>query len=238
LHASGSIPSTTHDAFGPAGVIRTRSIGDRQPVAKELQVRQPAGPARLAATSTARQCARSSRAAPSVQVMKAPRIRHARAPLAIGCMLLAGCGGNVGFIAPAAKPSAATIAQIRSVVERFGAAMAVGNGPLACSLLDASAQQQIADDLTNGPAPEVGATLTLCDQAIATTGAQLNRDQRAVLGSLSVGQINVDQQTATIEPSQITSTAGAVSLGQSGDSSTSSVGLIEQSGGWLIDSVD
>jgi hypothetical protein len=170
--------------------------------------------------------------------MTSPRLRHAIAPLALGAVLLGGCGGSVGFIAPAPRPSPTTLAQIRSVIDRFGAAMAVGNGPVACSLLDASAQQEIAAQAANGQVPGGQTTLVLCDQTIATIGAHLDSDQRAVLSSLSVGQIIVDQQTATIDPSQITSSAGAAPLSQSGDSSTSSVGLIEQSGGWLIDSVN
>jgi hypothetical protein len=168
----------------------------------------------------------------------AHQIKHGLAPLVAGCTLFAGCGGSVGFIAATPKPSAGTLTQITSVLERFGAAMAAGNGPLACSLLDSSAQQQIAEEFTNGQAAGAQTTLALCDEAIAATGAQLNRDQRAVLGSLTIGQVSVEQQTATIEPSQITSTAGAVSLSQSGDSSTSSVALTEQSGRWLIDSID
>jgi hypothetical protein len=169
--------------------------------------------------------------------MTAARLKLTLALLTTGALALGGCGGNVDFNAPPPSPSPHALAQIRSVVERFGSAMATGNGPAGCALLDASAQQQIAGELTEGQ-PTNSSTLTLCEQAIAAVAGQLSASQRAVLSSLQVGEVSVEQQTAAIDPSQITSTAGAVALSHSADASSSSVGLVEQGGQWLIDSVD
>lgn len=169
--------------------------------------------------------------------MTARHLTRALAPLVAGALALGGCGGDVGFSAPAPKSSPQALAQIRVVVQRFGAAMATGNGPAACALLDASAQQQLADELSEGQT--TGASnQSLCEQAIATIAAHLTASQRAVLSSLRVEQVSIDGQTATIEPTQITSAAGAAALSQSDDASTSNVDLVMQGGQWLIDSVD
>jgi hypothetical protein len=157
--------------------------------------------------------------------------------LVAGALALGGCGGGVGFSAPPRRSSPRAQARIRAVVQRFGAAMATGNGPAACALLDASAQQQLGVELTEGQ-PTGASSAALCQQAITTIAGQLTASQRQVLSSLSVGQVSVDQQSATIDPSQITSTAGRAALSQSDDASTSSVDLIEQGGQWLIDSVN
>jgi len=151
---------------------------------------------------------------------------------------IAGCGGSVGFAPPPAAPSSATLTQIRSVATGFARAMAGSEGSSACALLDAQAQQQIAHQLTEGQSDGSLSNVELCQQAIATIGAQLSRAERAVLDTVQIGKITVEQDTATIDPSQITSPDGGAPRAGTPDQFDSSVTLVLQNGQWLIDSVE
>lgn len=148
---------------------------------------------------------------------------------------IAGCGGSVGFAPPPAAPSSATLAQIRSVVTSFARAMAGGQGSSACALLDAEAQQQIAQQVTNGQNDGSLSNVELCQQAISTVGAQLSRAERTVLDTVRIGEITVEQENATIDPSQITSPDGGAPRNEA--ATQLDVGLVLQNGRWLIDSL-
>lgn len=151
---------------------------------------------------------------------------------------IAGCGGSVGIAARPAAPSSATLAQIRSVITSFARAMAGGQGSSACALLDAQAQQQIARQMTNGQSDGSLSNVELCQQAIASAGAQLSRPERAVLDTIQIGRVTVDQDTANVNPNQITSPASRALPAQSANQFDSPVGLVLQNGQWLIDSLE
>ncbi len=151
---------------------------------------------------------------------------------------IAGCGGSVGFTAPPAAPSSATLAQIRSVIAGFARAMAGGEGSSACALMDAQAQQQIAQQVTNGQSDGSLSNAELCQQAITTVGAQLSRAERAVLDTVQVGKITVEQDTATVDPSQITSPDSGSPRAEAASRFDSPVHLVLQNGQWLIDSLE
>lgn len=151
---------------------------------------------------------------------------------------IAGCGAGVGVDAPPTAPSSGTLAQVRSVITGFARAMARGNGPSACALMDVQAQTQIAQEATNGLIDGSLPAAQLCQQAIAAFAARLDGAERAVLDSVRVGHVTVEQDTATVDPSQITSPAGGAPLSETGAESGSPMTLALQNGQWLIDSFD
>jgi hypothetical protein len=162
-----------------------------------------------------------------------------RAATLTTAIAIAGCGGSVGFAPPpAAAPSSATLGQIRSVITGFARAMAGGQGSSACALLDAQAQQQIAQQMSNGQSDDSLSNVELCQQAIATAGAQLSRDERAVLDTIQIGSVTVEQDAANVEPSQITSPDSRALPAQTTNQFNSPVGLVLQNGQWLIDSLE
>jgi hypothetical protein len=155
----------------------------------------------------------------------------------VAALVLAGCGGSVGLAPTSAPPSRSELASVRATLTQFAAAMAAGNGAQACALLDSGVQQQLAG--LSAAAADAGnpTSLQLCEQTIASVSARLTSRERAILDSIHVGEISVDQNSATVDPQQIASPDGNASLGGSGDAGASEIELTFEGGRWQIDSL-
>ncbi len=168
---------------------------------------------------------------------KLPTSRRRLAALAPIAVLLAGCGGSIGFAPQAAPPASVAAQEVRHVIVAFARAMATGHAQQACSLLDAGGQQSVAAELAETSGDATTSIRSLCDEAIALTAQGLSAHDRTVLNTLRVGQVTITADTATVATTQLTSPNGTIGAGNdpaAGDTMT----LIKTGHRWLIDTLD
>jgi hypothetical protein len=157
----------------------------------------------------------------------------ALAALAATALVLSGCGADAGLAPEPAAPTSAAVTAVRGVVRSFARALAAGDGASACALLDTQAQLQLDGEVQPGGNGSTS-NLTVCEEAIAQTAAQLASRSRTILENIRVGQVVIDSDTATIDESQLTSPYGSAAP-DPGASSPAPVTLELYGERWLID---
>jgi hypothetical protein len=110
-------------------------------------------------------------------------VRRPAMPAITLVLLLAGCAGEDPYFEPGLKPGAEGIT---AVIEAYAAGLAAGDGPLACSMMSAAAQQALVDRSGSGS----------CLAAVTAVSEALPGDAATALRDLEVGDISGAETTS------------------------------------------
>jgi hypothetical protein len=110
----------------------------------------------------------------------------------LGGLLVVGCGGGGG--------ASADVGKIERTMTREFAAVADGDGAVACGLATPSGRAVLAN-------ADPGAT---CEEVIAFVAARLTPEIRTALHNLAIKKVTITGNTASVADADVTSTRGSL----------------------------
>jgi hypothetical protein len=150
---------------------------------------------------------------------------------ALAAVVLGGCSASSSLVPTPPSPTGPEAQAVRKVIVSFASAMAQGDGSTACALLDGDALAQITEGSASSPAD----AQSQCAAVIAQAAAQLSAQQRQLLSNLHVGQLTIDSDTASVDPSQLQGPAGQSAA--IAPEATAPIKLARSGNSWLIENL-
>ena len=145
---------------------------------------------------------------------------------------LSGCGVTSALLPKHGAGDGGQAPAVRAVIAQFARSIANGDGQTGCALLDQNAQQQLASD--GGQAGQANPSPGACAATISLIAPELSESARATLSNVSVGNVAIAGDVATVDPTQVHGPTGARQP-LSGAPGARPIMLERQDGSWLID---